>query len=189
MIPRKKVRIGDLLIQGKVISQSQLEQALADQKKTGRKLGQVLIDNGYATEDAILKTLSEQLKIPYVDLLHYKFNPEIVRLIPEIQARRFRVIALASDTTGVLVGMADPTNIFAYDELSNILNRPIRLAVIKERDLLQTMDTVYRKTDVITGFAGELSDELSKGDINLEQMMATADVADAPVVRLLQSLF
>src|SRR3989338_4337620 len=122
MIPRKKVRIGDLLIQGKVISQSQLEQALADQKKTGRKLGQVLIDNGYATEDAILKTLSEQLKIPYVDLLHYKFNPEIVRLIPEIQARRFRVIALASDTTGVLVGMADPTNIFAYDELSNILN-------------------------------------------------------------------
>ena len=189
MIPRKKVRIGDLLIQGKVISQSQLEQALADQKKTGRKLGQVLIDNGYATEDAILKTLSEQLKIPYVDLLHYKFNPEIVRLIPEIQARRFRVIALASDTTGVLVGMADPTNIFAYDELSNILNCPFRMAVIKERDLLQTMDTVYRKTDVITGFAGELSDELSKGDINLEQMMATADVADAPVVRLLQSLF
>jgi MSHA biogenesis protein MshE len=189
MIPRKKVRIGDLLIQGKVISQTQLEQALADQKKTGRKLGQVLIDNGIATEDAILKTLSEQLKIPYVDLLHYKFNPDIVRLIPEIQARRFRVIALASDASGVLVGMADPTNIFAYDELSNILNRPIRMAVVKERELLQTLDTVYRKTEEITGFAGELSDELSLGDVNLSQMMETADVADAPVVRLLQSLF
>jgi MSHA biogenesis protein MshE len=189
MIPRKKVRIGDLLIQGKVISQTQLEQALADQKKTGRKLGQVLIDNGIATEDAILKTLSEQLKIPYVDLLHYKFNPDIVRLIPEIQARRFRVIALASDASGVLVGMADPTNIFAYDELSNILNRPIRMAVVKERELLQTLDTVYRKTEEITGFAGELSNELSLGDVNLSQMMETADVADAPVVRLLQSLF
>jgi len=189
MTPRKKIRIGDLLIQGKIISEAQLEQALADQKKTGRKLGQVIIDNGYATEDAILKTLSEQLKIPYVDLLHYKFNPDTVRLIPEIQARRFRVIALSGDASGVLVGMADPTNIFAYDELSNVLNRPIRMAVVKERELLQTLDTVYRKTDVITEFAGELSNELSQGDVNLEQLMATADIADAPVVRLLQSLF
>lgn len=189
MIQRKKIRIGDLLIQAKVISQAQLEEALAEQKKSGRKLGQVLIDNGYATEDAILKTLSEQLKIPYVDLLHFKFNPDIVRLIPEIQARRFRAIALSSDDTGVLIGMADPTNIFAFDELSTILDRHVRLAVVKERDLLHTIDTVYRKTDVITEFAGALSNELSQGDINLDQLMETADVAEAPVVRLLQSLF
>ena len=85
--------------------------------------------------------------------------------------------------------MADPTNIFAYDELSNILNRPIRMAVVNERELLQTLDTVYRKTDVITEYAGELSNELSQGDVNLDQLMEAADVADAPVVRLLQSLF
>lgn len=189
MVQRKKVRIGDLLIQAKVISQTQLEDALADQKKSGRKLGQVLIDNGYASEDAILTALSDQLKIPFIDLLHFKFNPDIVRLVPEIQARRFRSIALSSDDTGVLVGMADPTNIFAYDELSSILDRPVRLAVVKERDLLHTLDTVYRKTDVITEFAGELSDELSQADINLEHLIETADVGDAPVVRLLQSLF
>ena len=189
MVLRKKVRIGDLLIEARVISQSQLEEALADQKKSGRKLGQVLIDNGFVTEDQVLQTLSEQLKIPFVDLLHYKFNPDTVRLIPEIQARRFRAIALSSDDSGILIGMSDPTNIFAYDELSNILNRPIRLAVVKEINLLQTLDNVYRKTEVISGFAGELSDELSKGDITLEQLIETADVTDAPVVRLLQSLF
>ena len=189
MIQRKKVRIGDLLIQAKIISQAQLEQALTDQKKRGRKLGQIIIENGYAAEDTILKTLSEQLHIPYVDLQHFKFNPDTVRLIPEIQARRFRAIALSTDDAGVLVGMADPTNIFAYDELSNILNRPVRMAVVKEMDLLHTLDTVYRKTDVITEFAGELSDELSRGDVNLDQLIETADIADAPVVRLLQSLF
>jgi len=189
MMQRKKVRIGDLLIQGKFISQAQLDEALAEQQKSGRKLGQILIDHGYAKQETILKTLSQQLKIPYVDLLHYKFNPDTVRLIPEIQARRFRAIALTSDDTGILVGMADPTNIFAYDELTNILNRPIRMAVVSEVDLLKTVDIVYRKTDEISGFAEKLSDELAEGDIDLQAMLATADVSDAPVVKLLESLF
>lgn len=126
MNPRKKVRLGDLLIQHKLISQAQLEQALVDQKKSGQKLGKVLIEEGYLTEDQMLEALSEQLKIPFVDLLRYKFNPAVIKLIPEIQSRRFRAVALSTDESGVLVGMADPTNIFAYDELSRILKRPIK---------------------------------------------------------------
>jgi MSHA biogenesis protein MshE len=186
---RKKVRIGDLLVGGKKISEAQLQEALAEQKRTGRKLGQVLVDSGVISEDTILETLSQQLKIPFVDLLRYKFNPEIVRLIPEVQARRFRAIALARDDASVTVGMSDPTNIFAYDELSRILDRPIRLAVVKESDLLKTIDMVYRKTEQISGFAEKLSSELAEGDIDLRQMAEAADVTDAPVVRMLQSLF
>jgi len=189
MAPRQKLRLGDLLIQGELITQAQLEEALANQKKSGRKLGQILIDDHYVTEDQILQTLSEQLKVPYVDLLHYKYNPEIVRLIPEIQARRFRVIALARDESGILVGMADPTNIFAFDELSRLLKLTIRMAVVRESELLETIDSVYRKTDEISSLAGELSDELAEGDVDLGDMLATSDVADAPVVKLLQSLF
>jgi len=186
---RKKIRLGDLMVENKYISQAQLEEALADQKSSGRKLGRILIENGYVKEDDMLQVLSTQLKIPFVDLLHYKFKPDIVKLIPEIQARRFRAVALARDDQGVLVGMADPTNIFAYDELSRVLNIPIRLAVVRESDLLKTIDTVYRKTDQISGFAEELSDELAEGDIDLAAILSTADVADAPVVKLLQSLF
>lgn len=189
MNPRKKVRLGDLLIEHKLISQTQLEQALAEQKKSGQKLGRVLIDNGYLTEDQMLEALSKQLKIPFVDLLHYKFNPDVIKLIPEIQSRRFRAVALSTDNTGVLVGMADPTNIFAYDEISRILNKPIRLAVVREIDLLKTIDTVYRKTDEISGFAEQLNDELTESDIDLGALLADADVADAPVVKLLASLF
>ena len=189
MAPRQKIRLGDLLIQAELITQAQLDNALADQKKSGRKLGQILVDDGYVKEDQMLQTVSDQLKIPYVDLLHYKYNPDIVRLISEIQARRFRVIALVRDENGILVGMADPTNIFAYDELSRLLGQPVRMAVVRESELLQTIDSVYRKTDEISEFAGELSDELSQGDVDLGDMLATADIADAPVVKLLQSLF
>lgn len=186
---RKKVRLGDLLIEHKLISQKQLEQALAGQKKSGQKLGKVLIEDGYLTEDQMLDALSQQLKIPFVDLLHYKFNPDVIKLIPEMQSRRFRAVALSTDNTGVLVGMADPTNIFAYDELSRILNKPIRQAVVREIDLLKTIDTVYRKTEQISGFAEQLNEELTESDIDLGALLADADVTDAPVVKLLASLF
>ena len=90
----RKARLGDLLLENKVISKEQLETALADQRKSGRRLGRVLIENGYLTEDALLDFLSRQLRIPYVDLRRYTFVPEVVRLIPEAYARRFRAVAL-----------------------------------------------------------------------------------------------
>ncbi len=187
--PKKKIRIGDLLVQNKIISQLQLDSALADQKTTGRKLGRILVDNGYIDEVQLLEFLSKQLNIPYIDLRHFRFSPETVRLIPEIHARRYRAIALDASGVDVLVGMADPTDIFAYDELARILQRSIRTAVVCESDLLQTFDTVYRRTAEISNFAEKLGEELRERDIDLGQLMETEDVADAPVVKLLQSLF
>jgi MSHA biogenesis protein MshE len=189
MVSRKKIRIGDLLVENKVISNAQLEAALADQKKSGRKLGKILTENGYLTEEDLLGFLSQQLSIPFVDLLHYKFEPEVIKLIPEIHARRFRALALKDQGEAILVGMADPTNIFAYDELSRVLLKPMELAVVREQDLLSTIDTAYRHTEEISGFAEELSDELAEGDIDVDQLAAAAGVEDAPVVKLLQTLF
>src|SRR4030067_1439048 len=124
----KKIRIGDLLIANKVISEEQLKSALADQKKSGRKLGRVLIENGFISEDQLLTFLSQQLNIPYIDLKRYNYKPDVVRLIPEAHARRFRAIALEDGRDALLVGTADPTDIFAYDELARVLRRPLRLA-------------------------------------------------------------
>ncbi len=187
--PRKKIRLGDLLVESELISEEQLQQALTQQKTSGQKLGRVLINEGYLTEEAMLNALSQQLKIPFIDLAHFKFKPDIVKLIPEIQSRRFRAIALERNDAGILVGMSDPTNIFAYDELARILQMPIRMAVVREEDLLKTIDTVYRKTEQISGFAEQLNEELSEGDIDLGALLEDADVADAPVVKLLMSLF
>lgn len=187
----RKIRIGDLLIANKIISQEQLNTALADQKKSGRKLGRVLIENGFLSEDQMLNFLSQQLNIPYVDLKRFNYKAEIVRLIPEVHARRFRAIALEDKPDGLMVGMADPTDIFAYDELARVLRRPLRLAVVREDELLKTVDRVYRRTEEISGLAQELEQELTAAGagVDLTQLAAAEGLTDAPVVKLLQSMF
>lgn len=186
---KQKIRIGDLLVQHKLISETQLASALAEQKKSGRKLGRVLVDMGFIKEDDLLKLLSTQLDIPFIDLKHFKFNADIVRLLPETHARRYRAIVLGQNERDMLVGMADPTDIFGYDELTRILSKPVRLALVRESDLLRAIDLVYRRTEEISNLAEELGEELSEGDYDLAQLVADEGVMDAPVIKLLQSMF
>jgi len=184
-----KIRIGDLLVEHKVISEAQLQQALADQKSSGRKLGKVLIENGFVEEDRMLQFLSQQLKLPFIDLKFYKYNPDVARKLPETHARRLRALPLDEGQNSMTVAMADPTDIFAFDELFKLLKTHITLALVRESDLLNIIDSVYRQTDAITSFAEELGEELSSSDIDLNEMIETDDVAEAPVVKLLQSIF
>lgn len=185
----KRIRIGDLLIERKEINQSQLEVALDEQKRSGHRLGKTLIDLKFVTEESLLKLLSEQLNIPFVDLRLYQFEKKLISLLPESQARRFRAVVLAEDLDGLLVGMTDPMDIYAIDEIQNILKRQITTAVVREADLLQTLDTVYRKTDEIASIAGELENELESSNFDLEALLHDGAANDAPVVRLLHTLF
>lgn len=188
--PRRKIRLGDMLVENNAISEAQLMRALNKQKQTGHKLGRVLVDEGFVTEGQMLDILSHQLKLPYVDLKHFEYDPNTVRLIPETAARRYRAIALKETPDGgLLVGMSDPTDIFGYDELSKILKRSVQQAVVREVDLLTVIDNVYRRTQEITHLAEELYDELSETDFDLAQMGEAGDLVDAPVVKLLQTLF
>ena len=177
-----------MLIAQKLISQEQLNTALADQKKSGRKLGRVLIENGFITEEQLLNQLAQQLDIPYIDLKRFHYKAEVVRMVPEAHSRRFRVLALEDGPDGVLIGMGDPTDIFAYDELSRVLRRPLRLAVVKESELLKTIDRVYRRTEEISDLAQELELEISSYGVDLVELAESEGVADAPVVKLLQSV-
>ena len=187
--PKKKIRIGDLLVQNDVITEQQLMTALREQKNTGRKLGRTLIDLGYVDEDNLLNILSRQLEVPFVQLRHYQFDNEQVKKLPEAMARRFRSIVLAEQSGELLVGMADPLDIFAYDELVRILKQPIRQAVVRESELLTTLDLVYRRTDEIASLAEELEDELGDDAFDLADLSAESESTEAPVVKLLQTLF
>jgi len=185
---KKRIRIGDLLIENKVISETQLNAALAEQKKTRRKLGKTLIDLGYIQEAELLTLLSKQLKIPYLELQQYPIDRDILKQLPEIHARRFRAIALKEENGKVLVGMADPSDIYAYDEISKVLKRPIDLAAISEADLLHQLETGYRKTQEIDSLAEVLDVQLSENDFDLSALTESTSTADAPVVRLLQAI-
>ena len=186
---RKRIRIGDLLVEKNKLTQQQLDSALVEQRKTGRKLGSTLIELGFISEIELLTVLSTQLKIPLVDLKQFKFKPELVRRLPETQARRYRSIVLMQEGDSLLIGMADPTDIFAYDEITKHLQSNITLAVVKESELIKTFDLVYRRTDEISNLAQELGNELSESDIDLQQLVSSQNISDAPVVKLLQSLF
>ena len=187
---RKKVRIGELLVENGVISEAQLQSALAEQKKTGLKLGRQLVEAGYIEENRFLEFLSQQLDIPNVDLARYETRASVVELLPETYARRFRAIVLDVKDDVALVGMADPTNIFAMDEIERILKMSLDPAVVRESDLLAAIDRNYRRTSQIQDLAEELHEELdSSSDFDLSQMETGAEENDAAVVRLLKSIF
>jgi len=185
----EKVRLGDLLANQKLISMEQLQFALDQQKRTGRKLGRVLVDNAFVTEDQISEALAKQLNIPYINLKYYNVNLEIVRRLPENQARRFRAIVLEERNGALLIGMTDPTDLFAFDEISRILKRDIDLAVVTEGQLLETVDRVYRRTEEISGLARELSEDLGDSYIDFGAMSDSVGLEEAPVVKLLQTMF
>ena len=182
----KKIRIGDLLVENGLITAEQLQHALSEQRKLGSKLGRTLIDLGMVSENDMLQLLSRQLAIPLIDLRSYRFEPALVRKLPETLARRFRSIVLKEEGGGYVVGMADPTDLFAYDELARVLGgKEIRLALVREDDVLRTFDTVYRRTEEISSLAQELSEEVSNdAALDVSQLGLGEDTADAPVVRI-----
>lgn len=185
----QKVHIGKLLVENNIISQEQLDQAIEKQKISGERLGKVLVDLGLINENKLLSLLAQQLGIPYIDLKNYSLRADLVHRLPELYARRYRAIVLSQDARGYLVGMADPQDILACDEISRILNGPVHYALIREEDLLEVIDMEYRRTTEISTFAEELSAELKKNDFDITQLGIGLTVADAPVVKMIQSIF
>ncbi|WP_265948431.1 GspE/PulE family protein [Dechloromonas sp. A34] len=191
MPPPQKVRLGDLLIQQGLLTDEQLKLSLDEQKRTGRKLGRVFVESGYVTEEGISQALARQLRIPFIDLKSFTPKPELIKLLPEAPARRFRALVLDRLPDGRLqVGMSDPTDLQAYDEISRLVKCEIDLAVLTESQLLAMVDRVYHRGEQITGLAKELTAEL--GDIPIEfgdLLGLTPGAEDAPVVKLLQTVF
>ncbi len=185
----EKIRLGDVLVAQKAISQDQLKSSLEQQKKSGRKLGRVLIEQGFVNDEQICDAISRQLNIPFINLKFYNFNQDLVRRLPEAQARRFRAIVLEDRRANMLVGMADPTDLFAYDELGRILQREIEVAVVSEALLLQTIDRIYRRTEEISGLAKELERDIGDSYVDFGALGAGVGAEEAPVVKLLQSVF
>ncbi|MBF0416833.1 MAG: Flp pilus assembly complex ATPase component TadA [Magnetococcales bacterium] len=186
---RQKLRIGDKLVEAKIITAEQLQAALAEQKRSGKKLGQSLAQLGILTESQFAEFLANQLHIPFVDLKKFPFVPEVVQLLPEAYARRFRALVLARDANGIRVGMADPTDIFVFDELTRLLGQSPHLSLVSEAQLLRALDLLYRGEGKIHEQAAALDEEVGQSEFDLEGIVQSEMAVDAPVVKILQSLF
>lgn len=187
---KTKIKLGDLLLNAGIINNEQLNQALQAQREKGGKFGATLIELGLVTEKVLLDTLSKQLNIEYVDLTNFNVDAEIVRQIPEKIARRFRVVALDMKNNKYLVGMVDPTDILAFDEITKVLGNSIQIVLVKESGLLNIVDHVYRRTEDIVSFAKELKEELGKEKPTFRSSEENvAGDESSPVAKLLDSIF
>ena len=185
----RKSRVGESLVAAGVITAAQLSKVLLEQEKSGAKFGQCLEILGFLEEKPFLIFLAGQLAIEYVDLGSYPLDFVLVQQLPEAIARRFRAILLESNKNGFLIGMSDPADLFAYDQLVKFLQAPVTTALVSERSLLRIFDLTYRQTAEIGLQAARLEEEVGEyhldggddGDVDL--------AVDAPVVRIIESLF
>ncbi len=184
----RKIRLGDLLVEKKLITEEQLQRALGEQKKLGRKLGGTLVELGMIDENSLLDLLANQLHIPLIDINNYDYSDEVVKLLPETIARRYRALVLEDRERDYLVAMADPTDIYALDEIQSRLNKPVSQAIVRESALLENFDLVYRRTEEISALASELGQDMTDTASDLSDLLQTG-LTEAPVAKLLQSIF
>jgi MSHA biogenesis protein MshE len=188
---QKHQTLGTVLIEQGLLRADQLNQALAEQRRTGKLLGKLLVEMELASEEQIAQAIASQLDLPYVDLRRFDVNPEVVRHLSELQARRHGALVLEDRKDSWLVGVVDPTDLRAQDELAKALRRHVDLAVITGEQLIATIDRIYRKTEQIGAFAREVEKEISDQDnvIDLGSMGQSIGDAEAPIVKLLQTIF
>jgi len=189
-----KISIGEFLVNANVITQEQLDKASELQRNSDarEKIGDVLVQANYLDKKTYLKYLAKYLQVPFIDLAHYKTKSELIAKLPENYARKFLAIFLDEEDDGGggvtgLVGMVDPSDIFATDELARVLVRPIKFALVEEDELRHKLDSIYRRTSEISAFAEELAKELKDKkviapDENVRQ-------SDYVVEKLIESLF
>ena len=189
--PRLNMRLGDLLVQEQIISDDQLQLALQQQRQTGRKLGTTLIDLGFISEVQLLQFLARQLDVPFFDLNNLTIDASAVTLLPEVQARRYRALAVNLSDDKVTVAMSDPADLSALDAIAALLSpREMVLAVAREGQLLEYFDRLYRRTREIESFAEQLHEEYQDAGFELgSSNLGAGDEGEATVAKLLRSLF
>lgn len=182
----KNKRLGDLLVESKLISETQLVHALQLQKKLNKKLGEVLIDEGMIEEKQIIEVLEFQLGIPHVVLDKYYINPDIPKLISEKISRRYTLIPIRLERGKLIVAMTDPINIFAMDDIKLITGYDVEPVIATRKDVLMAIEQYYQKAT-----AEKALEEFKESyDEVIEEVdeKSLAQINNAPVVKLVNSI-
>jgi len=191
MLPKLKKRLGDLLVEEQLITESQLANALQEQHILDLKLGATLIHLGYLSEDQILTFLSRQLQIEMVDLSSVNMDVNAVKLLPEVHARRLRALVIADEGDKLQLVVSDPADLQSLDVLAGLLKgRDFDLKIAPEKQLIESFDRVYRRTQEIASFAVKLNAEHSENSsFDANKVDLSGEDSEATVMKMLHSLF
>lgn len=157
-------KLGQLLITSSVISEEQLKQALNVQKKEGGRLGTNLIKLGFITDEKLVAFLSKQYGVPAINLSEYKIDPSILKLIPADMAKKYLILPVARVGATLTITMADPSNVFAIDDVKFMTGYNVEVVVSSESAIINGISTYYLgKGEMVASSAAS-----SKSTVSLE---------------------
>ena len=184
---RKRVRIGDLLIEHKKITNLQLQSALEIQRNTGRRIGEILIEEGLVTEDDIMSTLEQQLGIDRVDLSMLVVDKEVTKLLNESICKRHIVFPFGINhkENKIKIAFADPLNIFAIDDINFTTGLDIEAYIARKENIETTVERYYSGRNVQSA-AKELSKEKQVNKKKKDNEID--DIKNAPAVKMVDQI-
>jgi type IV pilus assembly protein PilB len=189
---RKKKRLGDLLVDAKVITTEQLLDALKMQKEKQQKLGMTLIDMGITTEDQIANALHQQLNLDFIHLSDIRIGEEVLHLVSESVLRKHSLIPFEfskSNANFLRVAMADPLDIVAIDDISIVTSFQIEPVVATPKDVAAAIDRYYGNVEamkVAERYTKERKEQY--GIREKEEEIQNEDVNNAPIVQLVTKI-
>jgi len=150
-MPSATDRLSQLLIKNNIVSEEQLAEALERRKQTGSSLGRVLLEMGFVKENQLAEVIAHELGLEYIDLLDYKINIQATTSIDESMAQRYTVIPIDfDDDNKLVVAMADPTNIYALDDIRLTTGYEVKPVVSAKEDIVNAIQRYYHlDTDVV----------------------------------------
>lgn len=182
-----KKKLGDLLVDLGLFSESNLKAVLEVQKTTKKKLGEILIEEKYLTEQEFLEVLEFQLGVPYIDLDRYTVNSDAPKLISENLARRHTIIPVTYDDVSINLAMNDPLDIYAIDDVKLATGLEVKPLIAGKGAIIDAIDFFYEKEGAqkaIDEFKREYDESELEG---LDEEMMN-DINNAPVVKLINSI-
>ena len=186
------VRLGELLTKASLITPDQLKEALKLQKETGGKLGETLIKLGFVAEEDITECLSQQFGVPSINLAHFEIDSAVIKLIPADVARKYNILPVNKTGATITIAMADPTNVFAMDDIKFMTGYNVEPVVASELGIKAAIDNYYGTTSSLE-LKKVMEDLQQSENADLEvleeeeelDLAALADAAEeAPVVKL-----
>jgi type IV pilus assembly protein PilB len=186
------VRLGELLTKASLITQDQLKEALRVQKETGGKLGETLIKLGFVAEEDITECLSQQFGVPSINLQHFEIDGSVIKLISADVARKYNILPVNKTGATITIAMADPTNVFAMDDIKFMTGYNVEPVVASELGIKAAIDIYYGTTsslelkkvmeDLQTEASGDL--EVLEEEEELDAAALAEGAEEAPVVKL-----
>lgn len=178
---QKALRLGDWLQDRGLLTQTQLELALREQKRKGILLGESLLALGFVTQETLSQFLAQKTQTESIELTRLSIPAELARLVPEPLARRLVAVPVSREGETITVAISDPLNVTAFDVLEQTTRLQVNLVAAPEGDILIAIDRLYASAETVE----EIIDELLKLD---KDRLATTTEQDAPMIRLVDRI-